>query len=652
MPVYRFITTALPVIAAILPASAHADDAGADSLAAQITVTAALRTPVALDRVSSSVTLLDAAAIEQHQPVAVSDVLVRTPSINLSRNGGYGTATTIKIRGADSGQTVLVIDGMRLADPSSISNGYDFANLLVDDIARIEILRGPQSILWGSNALGGVVNVETVRPTKPLEGSFVAELGSNQTINGRAAVGGSSELVDWRIAGSAFTTDGISARSNGTEADSFSRHSTSGTATIHLSDTVSADVRGYYAAAHNQFDGFFGPNTLDYGRNQEWTVYAGLNAVWLDGKFKNRIAVLEGETKRETYDPTRTVRALNFDAKGKTRRYEYQGTYSFSHAAELVFGAEREELRSSNASPSDSNAPFTRSQSRANTNSFFGELRISPISGLTLNGGARWSDHSRFGSNTVFSGGAAWSLNGGKTVLRASYEEGYKAPSLYQLFSEYGSASLKPEKAHGWEVGIEQSLLADKLHTSATYFQRSTESLIAFASCPFGDPTPAICYIPGTTTPRFGYYENAEADRAHGLELAGDAQFGRFFIDANYSIVISENRTPGLNFGVQLPRVPRHLANGRIGYDFPFGLTTSVALRYSGKSFDDAIHDYNPNPAVLNDYVLADLRAEWKLLSGLSAYGRVENLFDSNYETAQGYSTYGRTVTLGIRSRF
>src|SRR5689334_21454629 len=128
-----------------LPATGHAEEAGGDH---SIIVTS-LRTPVEQRRVSAIVTVLDEEAIRQQQPIALTDILLRTPGISLARNGGYGTTTSLRIRGADAAQSVMVIDGMRLSDPSATAGGYGFSNLLVDDLARIEILRGPQSILWG-----------------------------------------------------------------------------------------------------------------------------------------------------------------------------------------------------------------------------------------------------------------------------------------------------------------------------------------------------------------------------------------------------------------------------------------------------------------------------------------------------------------------
>ncbi|WP_339824149.1 TonB-dependent receptor [uncultured Parasphingorhabdus sp.] len=637
-------------LAAACPTIAHASgDGGASESSVDddsFIIVSALRVPVEQDRISSSVTVLDQADIEREQPIAISDILLRTPAISVTRNGGYGTATSLRIRGADSGQSVLVLDGMRLADATTTDGGYNFANLLADDITRIEILRGPQSILWGSNAIGGVINVQTSRAEKPLEGRFSVEAGSRDTVSARAGIAGKSDGFDWKIAGSTFTTDGISAKSSGIEPDGYTRQSLSGSFAVQLSPNISADVRGYWADASNDFDGFSG-DSPEYGLTREWTAYAGLNAEFFDGKFKNRIAILEGRTDRENYDPRRDIRQLNFDANGRSRRYEYQGSFTISPLAEILFGAEREEQRMTNGSVANNDAPYTLTPSRADTDSFFGQMRVTPIEGVTISGGARHDRHSRFGGNTVLSTGAAWSLNGGATILRASYDEGFKAPSLYQLFSQYGAANLQPEKAKGWEVGLEQSFLDRQLQLSATWYERSTDNLIDFAFCPTTGALPSECFIPGTTTTRFGYYANVKKSRTHGLELSAKLNVGGAYVQSNYSIVIAEDRTEGSNFGGRLARVPRHLANSEIGYVFPFGLTASAAVRYSGKTLDRV-----GGTSFLKDYWLADLRAEWALGDKLTFYGRVENLFDDMHETAGGYGSLGRSFYLGLRSKF
>ncbi len=630
---------------ALHPMVASAEEAAEASTADRIVVSA-LRTPVAADRVADSVTLLDEAQIVAAQPIALTDMLLRTPGISISRNGGYGTTTSLRIRGADAGQSVMVIDGMRLSDASSTAGGYGFANMFVDDAERIEILRGPQSILWGSDAIGGVVNVRTRRPTEPLEGSFAVEAGTHDTVSARAGVGGTSEAVDWRLSASRFTTDGISARSNGTEDDGYQRSAASGTLTFRVAPGVSLDLRGYWSDSKNDFDGTSG-DSLAYGRTEEWSGYAGLNFTLFGGRLANRVAVLQTETDRRNYDPTRSIRQITFDAHGRVRRFEYQGTYTFSDAMQAVFGAEREEQRMTTASPSNSTTPYVLTPEKVDTNSVYGELRVTPVVGLTVSGGARYDHQSRFGGNTVFSAGAVYTPNGGATVLRASYDEGFKAPSLYQLFSMYGVNDLRPEKAKGWEIGAEQGF-GEALRLSATWFERDTDNLIDFAYCPTSGALPDVCYVPGTTTSRFGYYANVKASHARGLELAASARLGVLFAEGNYSWIEAEDRTEGsATYGRQLQRVPRHLANVEAGVDLPQGLRASVAARYSGESYNAAT-----GTATLDDYWLVDLRAQWQVREGLILQGRIENVGDEKYETVSGYGTLGRTVYLGLRSRF
>jgi vitamin B12 transporter len=540
----------------------------------------------------------------------------------------------------------MVIDGIRLSDPSMTSGGYGFSNLFVDDIERIEVLRGPHSILWGSDAIGGVINVTTRKAEKPLEGRFAVEAGSHDTVSAQAGIGGTGARADWRIAASNFVTDGISARSNGTEADGYRRTSASGGATLRLNPDFSVDLRAYWSDSRNDFDGFAG-DSLTYGLTTEWAGYAGLNLALMSGRFVNRLAVTQTETDRRNYDPARSIRPLNFDANGRVRRFEYQGTLALSKAVQAVFGAEREEQRMTTASPTNSTAPYAQIPHLADTNSLFGEMRITALAGLTLNGGARYDHQSRFGGNAVFSAGAAYSPDEGKTVLRASYDEGFKAPSLYQMFSIYGTAQLKPEQARGWQLGLERGF-GRFLKASATWFTRDTDNLIDFAFCPTSGTLPAECYVPGTNTTRFGYYANVRKSRATGLELTAEARLGVLFAQGNYSWVSAEDRSAGsVDFGRQLARVPRHLANVETGLDLPQGLKASVAARYSGQSFDRA-----GSTTVLPGYWLIDLRAQWRVIDGLTLQGRVENLGNRHYETASGYSSLGRTVYLGLRSRF
>ena len=639
-------SVAFVALSIAFPALAQAPEEMFDDSGIVVTAT---RTPTPLDRVSASITVLDKATIDRAQDIGATELLLRTPGISMSRNGGYGTATSLRIRGAESEQTVVVIDGVKLNDPSSTGGGYNFANLLIGDAQRIEVLRGPQSTLWGSQAIGGVVNIVTASPQAPIEGSFDIEGGSRDTVSARAALGGVSGPLSWRIGGQSFTTEGISAIApafGGGERDGYTNRNVAGRAELALGANASIDLRGYYSTGRVEIDGFSG-DAPDYSHNREFVGYAGLNFALLDGRLRNRIAYNYTDTDRDSYSPE-LERPLSFEAAGKNRRFEYQGIFDLSDRISATFGVENERSRFKSRSPSGSLADplpdFVRG--KAEITSVYGQLTVRPLDGLTINGGVRHDDHNRYGGRTLFSAGGIWTLPSG-TTLRASYGEGFKAPSLYQLFSEYGNVNLDPERAHGWEAGAQQAFFGDMLTIGATYFERTTTGQIIYNGCDVGTTDP-LCVVPGTDTPRWGYYLNVARAEAHGVEADAAFRLGGLTLDGNYSWTVAEDRSAGTaNEGNWLPRRPRHLANASLSYDFAFGLTLGSAVRWAGKSYDNA-----SNATRLDDYTLVDLRAEYRLSDSLRLFARAENVFDEQYMTAYRYGTLGRSIYAGIRGRF
>ncbi|RYD43556.1 MAG: TonB-dependent receptor [Sphingomonadales bacterium] len=625
--------------------AAHAVAADGDSI-----IVTATRAPLTLDEIPSSIAVLDKEAIDRAQDIGVTELLLRTPGISISRNGGYGTSTSLRIRGAESDHSVVVIDGVKLNDPSSTGGGFNFTNLLAGDISRIEVLRGPQSILWGSQAIGGVVNVVTASPEKDLEGSFDLEAGSRQTVSARAAVGGRTGPLSWRIGGQRFTTDGISSHAKafgGVERDGYRNTNLSGRAELALADNVSVDVRGTYSSGRVEFDGF-NVDSNDYGKNKEFVGYAGLNVDLADGRFRNRVAFAYTDTNRDNFNPDR-ARPQSFEADGENKRWEYQGSFDLSDRITAIFGVENERSDFRSRSPSASlGVPVPAfARGKAELTSAYGQLSVEPVEGLTLNGGVRYDDHDSFGGQTLFAAGGVWRLSTG-TVLRASYGEGFKAPSLYQQFSEYGNLALDPEEAHGWEAGVEQHLFDRKLVVGATWFDRTTRNQIIYNSCSSTTTNP-MCFVPGdATTRRFGYYSNVARSEAHGVEAAAALTLGGLTLDGNYSWIVAEDRSAGTaNFGKWLPRRPRNTANASASYGFDFGLALGAAVRWSGKSYDNA-----SNAQRLGGYTLVDLRAEFELADNVKLFARAENIFDEQYMTAFRYGSLGRSIYAGIRGRF
>ena len=628
-----------------------ATDGGTNAAEPGTIVVTAHRGPVSIDRVAASVTVLDKQAIDRAGDLSVADLLVRTPGVTLSRNGGYGTTTSLRIRGAESDQTVVVIDGVKLNDPSSTGGGYNFANLLTGDASRIEVLRGPQSTLWGSQAIGGVVNIVTPLPTGHLEASMDVEAGSRDTVSGRAALGGLTGPLAWRIAAQTFTTDGISAIApefGGRERDGYNNQSVTGRALLTLTEGVSADVRGYYSNGRVEIDGFSG-DTAEFSRNREFVGYAGLNVDLFGGRFRNRFGYGYTDTDRDNYNPT-LPRQQTFDAAGRNHRLEYQGSVAIVPGVDATFGAENEVSRFRSVSPPSSlSAPIPApARGRAEITSFYGQLNATVVEGLTLTGGVRNDDHNRYGSKTLFSGGGVYTAPWG-TVIRGSYSEGFKAPTLYQLYSEYGNTALDPEEATGWEAGAEQRFLEGRVALGATYFERRSTNLITYVGCS-GTSTAPLCFVPGSTTARrFGYYSNVARAFANGIEAAGRVSISdRLSADANYSWVASEDRSTGTaNYGRQLARRPRHTWNAGVTYAVPEGPSIGAAVRWAGESFDNAA-----NTTRLDPYTLVDLRAELPISPEVRFFVRAENVFDEKYETVARYGTLGRSIYAGFRGRF
>jgi len=258
---------------------------------------------------------------------------------------------------------------------------------------------------------------------------------------------------------------------------------------------------------------------------------------------------------------------------------------------------------------------------------------------LTLTAGLRYDDHETFGSHTVAQAGAAWSVTS-STLLRASYGEGFKAPTLYQLFSEFGTQSLAPEESEDWDLGVEQHL-GESVVMSATYFDRHARNMVDFVSC-FGSSLPQCALQP------FGFYENVSRTQGDGVELGLTVQLTEsLHLDANYTHVNAENATRGANFGKDLRRRPGESANATLSYQWSIPLTTTLAAQYMGSSFENAA-----NTVELDSYVLLDLRASYEISQGWEIYGRVENLLDEEYQTARRYGQPGRGVYAGFRAEF
>jgi len=294
-----------------------------------------------------------------------------------------------------------------------------------------------------------------------------------------------------------------------------------------------------------------------------------------------------------------------------------------------VFGAEHERSRISDGF----------SENKTHTSGGYLQLVASPLSRITLTGGVRVDDHATFGTRTTLSGNMVWRAGSG-TTLRAAYGEGFKAPTLFQLYSFYGNVTLKPESAQSYDLGVEQKLLDGRFILSATLFQRDTRHQIDFISC-FGQTTGICANRPD------GTYDNVDRTRAKGIEISMKIHpADTLDMTVNYTLLDTEDRTTGRG----LVRRPRHNLAADVDWTTPFGARLGATLRLASDSADTDFETFARTS--LDGYALVGLRASLPIGDALELYGRVENLFDARYETVSGYGAYGRTAFVGVRTSF
>ena len=622
----------------LLTAATIAAPAYAETITAppEIVVTAT-RAAQPLSEIGQAVTVIDRAEIERRQTTIVSDLLSTTPGVTVTRNGTVGALTSVRIRGAEADQTLVVIDGVRVNDPSSTGGGFNFGNLLSSSVERIEILRGPNSVPWGSQAIGGVVNIITAAPTEGVQARANAEYGYADSVFASAGVSGKSGPVSGSLTGGYLRTDGISSAASGTERDGYRQYGATGRVGVEFAPGIGLDLRGYFADSKVDIDDGFDPKTfvvadsLAYGTTQELYGYAGLHANLADGRFNNRVAFTIADINRDNF--TKPGGDISFIGRGRSERYEYQGDFRPLDQVRVVAGVERE------------NSRFNDGSTFAHTGitSVYGQLIVKPLDILTITGGVRNDDHDDFGSHTTFGANAALALHTGTTV-RASYGEGFKAPTLYQLFSDYGNGFLAPETARNFDIGVEQAFLGNRARVGVTYFNRRTRNQIDFRDCSPAEQTTAgsIC-----VDRPFGVYDNIARAEAAGVEFTLALRpVDALTLTANYSYIDTKNRSIGDNFGNDLARRPKQTASVDADYRFAFGLSVGGTVTMVGDSFDDAA-----NTTRLDGYALASVRAEVPINDRIALYGRVDNLADARYQTIAGYGTYGRAAYGGVRLR-
>ena len=536
-----------------------------------------------------SISVIGADELDSIQSPDLTSALQRLPGVSISRNGGPGSFTGLRVRGAGAEQVLVLIDGIRVADVASPGGGYDLGTLSSAGFGMIELLRGSNSVVWGSQAIGGVLAVAS-RRTGGVAAS--AELGTYNSFNGQAGAGLHAADHELSLNAGYTRTDGFSAAATGTEDDGFRQWRVNGTGRYELSDRLSVQVAGRYADSRLEFDGFsFTPpyglvDTSDYSQISEWSGRAGL--AYDGGGMRIDAGYTVQSIARDNYNPDFGPEP-GFAARGRQKRVEAKGLLGDAlNGLHLHFGADHAwERFSTSFDP----------RKRATSSSGHALLGWSG-SRLHLAAGARIDDHSGFGSDLTLGANGAWEFAQGWRA-RGSYGEGFKAPTLYQLYSDYGDAALSPERSRAWEIGIERGTRSEYLHLAVTLFRRDSRDLIDFAAC-----AGAQC-----ESRPFGLYRNVGKARAQGFELELGARVSeRLRAEAAYSYVKANDRTSGGgNRGKDLARRPRHAVSVSLDWTSPLaGLELGADLRIVSDSFDDAAN-FTP----IDGHALATVRASF-----------------------------------------
>ena len=562
-----------------------------------------------LDNTGHAVTVVDREEIEDVQGPDLTRVLARVPGIAISRNGPLGAFTGVRLRGGESEQLLVLIDGVRVSDPAAPSGGFDFGTVTSGTVGKIDVLRGSNSTIWGSDAVAGVVDIST-RAERGLAGHV--EYGARDTFSAGATAGVSGDEGFAGIGASYVRSDGFSAASNGMEADGFEQIAVTGSAFYDVTTAIELFAQGRYARSDVEFDGFPAPSfvladTLD---EQETTQLSGaLGANYYGQDLTLRAFVSLADTSRDNTDP---LVGPTFTSDGESRLVSLRGEYRLIGGLTLAFGGSSEWTEYRTLFDDGDDANITGGYVQAGW----------VLGNLAARAGIRIDDHSEFGSATSLGGDLSYGFAGGWRV-RASIGEGFKAPSLFQLYSDFGNLALEPETSTSFDLGIEREAFDDRFRFAVTGWRRTSENLIGFDGATFT-------------------YANTARARAQGIEIEAAARPGDALeFGAVYTLTDAENR----DNGAQLARRPRHAATVWGDWRTPFGPVVGADIRLVGDSFDDAA-----NRVRLDGYSVVDLRASLPLGERLELFGRLENVFDAQYQTAFGYATAGRGAFVGIRT--
>ncbi len=587
----------------------------ADENVEELVVTASRR-PQPLSNVGASISVIGEKALAEGQYSFVTDALQTLPSLAVNTNGAFGGQTSISIRGADTSQTVILIDGVQMNDVSSPGGGFNFGTLDTNGIERIEVLKGPQAVLYGSDAIGGVVNVITKTGGKDgFGGGAYAEYGAFKSYRGGANIYGGTEALGFNLSGGFSDTQGISkaeAKNGNGEKDGHENVTLRGRLTAKLSEAFELEAFGSYSDSETDTDSFGPTDGPDQALSDEYLFGARAHLDLADGRFNNTVSIEFSGIDRASVSAFGT-----YPGKGRRFNLDYLGVYTLSEGLFLTAGAQHESVKAETVDPDS-----------IDLNSVFGVLAYENAD-FSVSGGVRYDDHETFGDATNGQLRAAYNFADSGTKIFANWGEGFKAPSINQLtyictfcgLTE-PSSDLRPEQSNAWEIGAEQALFGDDLKLGLTYFNQKTKNLIIFD------------FAQG--------YANVDRARSRGVEVSLDANVSdNLRLNANYTY----NSAKDTIADVRLIRRPNNKFYVAASWDVTERLSTNISLTHNGEILDTGA-------SRVDGWTVIDLRVSYQLLGNVELYGRVNNLFDADYQVITGYGTPGIASYFGARVNF
>ncbi len=633
----------------------------AQTLPETIVVTAS-RIPIPLVAAGSSVSVIDRRQIEARQAVFAIDLLADVPGFAVSRSGGLGSQTQLRVRGAEANQVLVLIDGIEANDPAG-NDEFAFQDLTTWDVERIEIVRGPQSALWGSDALAGVINVITRQPTEAFSAQGFAEGGTFATWSGGARLSGKVLGARSGLAVSRVKSAGSNSSRTGDEKDGYENT----TATLSLAgnptDALALEFLGRYSDTSKAFD------TIDF-------MVTGLPADSGDvtdvdlGYFRagGRLALRDGQwTQRlqTTWTTSDTDNRNEFGPTGSTAADKYgvyyQTTWRFSppspavtddagNAITLALERERENFRQRGTA-----TPYgdPNQDQHLDNSAVAVELLLQPLNRWSVSLSGRYDHNSEFDSVGTVRATTAWTTSGTGTKLHASVGTGQKAPTFIERFGFFpdqfvGNPALKPEKSTGWEVGAEQQVFAqrfgDRFRVGATYFHEDLR-----------DEINGFVFDPGSA--RFTAENLDGTSQRHGVEITAHARLTAS-LKLSGSYTYTDTSQPDAVTGQQIREIRRPRQSASLNVDWHFldnRAELNANLNYTGQQDDyyfEVVPPYGTQIIDLHSYYLLGIAAAYHLTDDLRIYARLENGLNERYEDVYGYNTARRGAHAGFRLDF